>query len=237
MTELSSLPILLNDVQHAKVKENLALVLKEQYSIVNQSSGKLDYMAAVIMGFTNHHQRKSLLVHNKDEFGNSAFSSQQCSDVPPRKPTWWPLSASGYLWPEQKKILKERGWIVWERSDDYQELEIQFNYGVSRARCDLSFNVRLSFSLLKYDIEVDIGDNLGHGFNHYLKLTHSDFRNVRLRDLVRERIQAFNQSGKFSNQARSFSENFADFPDVANALLNELEFIAKWLVIRSHDAE
>jgi len=52
--------ILVPNKLQAFISERLSLFLEQQYSIKNQKKGKMDFGAAFIMGFDNHHQRNSI---------------------------------------------------------------------------------------------------------------------------------------------------------------------------------
>lgn len=174
-------PILLNDTQHTQLKQQLAHILEKEYHITNQSSGKLEYMAAVLMGFTNHQQRRASLEQQNKEISSwpelspvLRINTNEPSNI--ITPTTW----FGHRLTEDDTCLSKsamdalisRGWYEFNNDGQYQDFEIEFTYQAqTKTEERKSFNLQMSLDFEDKSIRICLGDNLGDGFNKKLWFT------------------------------------------------------------------
>lgn len=162
-------PILLNDTQHTQLKQQLAHILGKEYHIKNQSSGKLEYMAAVLMGFTNHQQRQALI-----ELQGGAHKSMP-NLAPVMRPHWLGVRLTEedtILSTAAMNELKARGWYEFNSDGQYQDFEIEFTYQAqTKTEERKSFNIQMSLDFEDKSIRICLGNNLGDGFNEKLWFT------------------------------------------------------------------
>ncbi len=63
-------PITVNTPEFEEARTRLAQLLEKEYSIINQSDGKLDYMTAFFLGHENQHKLKPLLKNSSLTFND-----------------------------------------------------------------------------------------------------------------------------------------------------------------------
>ena len=162
-------PVLLNDAQHTQLKQQLAHILEKEYHIKNQSSGKLEYMASVLMGFTNHQQRQALI-----ELQGDAHKSMP-DLAPVMRPHWFGVRLTEEdtcLSKSAMDALISRGWYEFNNDGQYQDFEIEFTYQAqTKTEERKSFNLQMSLDFEDKSIRICLGDNLGDGFNEKLWFT------------------------------------------------------------------
>lgn len=139
-------PILLPEDKHEQVKHNLAALLKDTFSIDNQSDGKMEYLAARVMGFQNHQQRKALLEQQQQKTATFQALLRQPPELYLLE-SQWPAGVlrehNGEIPDDAFERLKARGWFDQETGYGYRDLEIEFRYESADARQEPSFNFRL----------------------------------------------------------------------------------------------
>lgn len=235
MKELN--PILLNADQHAQLKSQLAMLLEKEYSITNQTSGKLEYIAACLMGFNNHHHRKHAL---------NIAHAQGCHPnmlVPQKtqKRQWpgpWLPKNNGQLTTEQEEWLIGRGWWFHETDgDEYVDVEIEFTYAKEDGlQSRKSFNAQMSFCFESKSIRFSVGDNLGDGFNEYVWWSLDSSTPALNRDAIKNNLLSLvlekPADGILNLQKKAdsdFAKTFFEHSEVSDKLLDELHTIHEWL--------
>jgi len=224
--------ILLSAEQQEQVKNNLAKILKEAFSIDNQSEGKLVYLTARLMGFDNHHQRSALLKQQQEKTAKFQALLQMPAELI-RLESQWPAGVlsdhNGEIPDEAFERLKARGWFDQETGYGYRDLEIEFRYESADARQEPSFNLRLCIDDNDKCVHFIIGDNLGDGFNEHVAATVSDFAQASDRASWINTVSALKGTHRSSRAAIKFAEAFEAHPETANVLLDEIEVITRYL--------
>lgn len=214
-------PILLSDSQHEFVKANVAAMLEKEYKISNQSAGKLDYLAAVVMGFSNHQQRKALLAANTAVEGSTPPAASW--------PLGWLQAQQGSMTTAQKAWLFARGWFEQNDDGEYLDLEVEIPYEEEdRQNYRQSFNIKLTFDFISECLHLAIGDNLGDGFNEYINWIIDSERTGLDRQEIMNQILAL-QSPSRRESERAFATNFIEYDDVSVCVLAEVTAIQAWL--------
>lgn len=242
-TKTSSTPVLLTTEQHDMVKNRLAELLKNQYGIINQRDGKLEFMAAYLMGYTNHQQRKKIYSETLAENANT-------SEVHPKRSTFlWPVFPQTEQ-PENHPIgtvlyhaflcskdpskldvlphIQERGWFTWNDVSDYIDLEFEVvDHDQPHAKQNNyhSIGLRLSLNLTDMTPALVIGNNLGDGFNELQSLDLSSSYEDLLK-ILQPSNGRFSLASNHQNRAHSAFENCST--DSLNILLREITFL--WTV-------
>lgn len=238
-------PILLNAEQHEQLKTQLTTLLASEYSIERQSAGKIEYMAAVLMGFTNHHQRNALLnEHSRTFRANQAaplnvihMVSKPGADLDPSStlPRWpgnWLNDVNGELPAEFVAAMMQRGWFVNNDDGDYLDYEIEFTYlPESDENNRRSFNAQLTFDRTDNSLRIAIGDNWGDGFNEYFWFCSDGDTPFFTRQALIDKLSAALETPPSPDALRhtpqynlyQFAQAFDGHPHQANDLIAELE--------------
>lgn len=225
-------PIFLPEEQHAQIKQNLATLLKDTFSIENQSDGKLEYLTARIMGFDNHQQRKAWLKQHQEKL--SEFDDVLSMPVQSILLTSvWPAGVlrvhQGSIPADSFETLKARGWFDQGAEHGYRDLEIEFRYDGTNDTQEPSFNFRLSIDENDKCVHFMIGENLGDGFSEHVAVALSDWSQNHDRDYWRNSVAALKDSRRSSRAAVRFAEAFEKHKEASNALLDEIDVVITWL--------
>lgn len=232
MPQAKQEPLMLSAAQHHQLKQNLAHVLRETFSIDNQSDGKLEYLAARLMGFTNHQQRQAKIREDQDK----ARRLQALLRAPATLITLsndWPEGVlrthNGEIPADDFEILKSRGWFDQETGGGYRDLEIEFRYEGDNKDQELSFNLRLSIDDNDKLVHIIIGGNRGDGFNEHVGVAFSNWEQSHDRAYWEYCVHAPSQHRNSSRQKVRFSDEFSKHEEAANCLLDEIQVVITWL--------
>lgn len=223
---MNTLPIMLSAEQHEQVKHRLAALLSSEYGITRQSAGKLEFLTAALMGFSNHHQRNAAIAALQQPAPREATSTTDAW------PVGWLRDQQGEITTSDLAVLKSRGWVCCQDNGEYQDYEFAVTYAhVDAGRHSFgadrhSFNIMLTINHVAKTAYISLGDNLGDFTNVHLEFNLSK-TSVLDANTYHYAVQNLMKNAR-SVSASHFADNFQRYTDAANVIISELIVIAAW---------